>query len=163
MPNKTFQKKKLWFLTFPQSGERDTEWIFKVFPKGDYHYKEVAGVMELHDDGKPHLHFAMNLKHPLTKVQFIKKLERLEPNDWKRIHVETGRKGVKSVFEGYLSKEGTPFYLDFNTRKLKPIWVYMGCTQEQWENMHDHNDPEFLEFYRNMLDQCDLRYKSTLV
>lgn len=159
MPNKTFQKKKLWFLTFPQSGERDTEWIFNLFPKGDYHYKEVAGVMEQHDDGNPHLHFAMNLKRPLTKVQLLKKIEHIEPNDWKRIHVESGRLGVKSVYEGYLSKEGTPFYLDYNVRKVKPIWVIMGCSKEQWLSCQDLESDDFQEFYELMMNNCDERYK----
>lgn len=137
MTNQKYRKIKKWFFTFPQSGERSEFWIFSLWPQDAYFLESVCGVKESHESGDPHLHFAVHLKHGISKMQLLTKIKALEPEDWKRIKIDPMKMTVEHMHENYLAKEGVPWiryfkdpfhkYLKRTDYEAYKIAVAIGC------------------------------------
>lgn len=101
-----------WFMTFPHSGEvSPSEFIWKLFTEEGV--LSVAGVRETHEDGvTPHLHINVHLcdKYGLSKSNMLLKIQRVFPDDYKRIDIKPTRQSVEKARVGYLSKEGDVYY-----------------------------------------------------
>jgi len=108
-----------WFITFPHSGEY-TPKAFCLSLLTLSCIVSVCGVRETHSDGiTPHIHLNLHSKYKLTKVQFLKKIQELHPEDYKRIDIRPTRESPEKAKEGYLSKEGVD------------IWYYSNDTVKQ--------------------------------
>ncbi len=149
MTQQKYRKIKKWFFTFPDSKDRSEHWIFKLWKSDIYFYEAACGVKEAHDDtGKAHLHFAVHLKHGISKLQLLDKVKALEPEDWKRIHFVPMRNTVDEQHSKYLSKEGVPWirifkedykqYLERTDRNFYLTAVRNGLftTDEEFTSQH---------------------------
>jgi len=132
MTKKEFRKVYKWFFTFPDSKDRDDQWIFKLWKDDIYFYENVCGVKEIHESGNPHLHFWIHLKHPIAWKQIQAKVKALEPNDYKRVDWVAMRSTVQRCHDEYGSKEGVPWikhykekYLHYVKRTNYSFWKQM--------------------------------------
>ena len=131
MTKSTYRKLNRFFVTFPQSGEYQPEDIFKLWGDSDYHFKELTWVIEKHEDGGNHIHWAFELKHKLTKMQVLDKFMCVYPDDYQRIKVESGRQTIQSIYDGYFKKEGVPYYKNY--KPIKSLWT--AAEQEEWSRI----------------------------
>ncbi len=136
MTKQTYRKIKKWFITFPDSKDRSEFWIWKLWKADIYFYEAACGVKEMHDEtGKAHLHFAVHLKHGISKSQLLNKIKAIEPDDWKRVHVVAMKSTVDRCHEEYLAKEGVPWVRYFREshedylRRTDP-WFYNQCVKQ---------------------------------
>lgn len=131
MTKTTYRKLNRFFVTFPQSGEYEPEDIFKLWGDSDYHFKELTWVVEKHEDGGNHIHWAFELKHKLTKMQVLDKFMSVYPEDYQRIKVESGRQTIQSIYDGYFKKEGVPWYKNY--KAIKSLWTE--AEQLEWSRI----------------------------
>ena len=121
MTKTEYRKCFRFFVTLPQSGEYEPEDIFKLWRDSDYHFKELAWVVEKHEDGGNHIHWSFELKHSLTRNQVIMKFASIYPDASARIDVKSGKKTVSWMYENYCAKEGIPFYKNY--KQVRSLWT----------------------------------------
>jgi len=131
MTKQQYRKLNRFFVTFPQSGDIEPEDIFKLWGDSDYHFKELTWVVEKHEDGGNHIHWAFELKHKLTKMQVLDKFMCVYPDDYQRIKVESGRQTIQSIYDGYFKKEGVPYYKNY--KPVKSLWTE--AEQLEWDRI----------------------------
>lgn len=98
-------KKKRWFITFPQWGETPKQELLdthKAMFAPDTIIEYVIA-RETHADGGIHYHMIVVLKNGINKQGLLKKYEAIYPNDYKRVDVGSV-KNMRSAME-YLRKE----------------------------------------------------------
>lgn len=105
-------KCKQWFITYPQSGEETRDEFMKKLPPIDY----IIICKEAHDDGSPHLHAALRLKHGLSKARLRKWIEAKWPLACQRIDY----KPIRSFGHArdYCMKED-PKCVEYGTAEMK--------------------------------------------
>lgn len=99
-----------WFITFPHSGEYTPKsFCLSLFTLACI--VSVCGVKETHSDGiTPHIHLNLHCKYKLSKVQFLKKIKEIHPDNYMRIDVRPTRESTERAKEGYLSKEAVDIW-----------------------------------------------------
>lgn len=145
MTKTNYRKLNRFFVTFPQSGDIEPEDIFKLWGDTAYHFKELAWVVEKHEDGGNHIHWAFELKHKLTKMQVLDKFMCVYPEDYQRIKVESGRQTIQCIYDGYFKKEGTPWYKCYKT--TKSLWTER--EKEQWSRIESEIENDRLRAIEN--------------
>ncbi len=79
--SKNNNKLKQWFITYPQSGDETREGLIEKLPPTSY----SITCKEAHEDGKPHLHAGIKLKHGISKSNLRKWIEKKFPEACQRI------------------------------------------------------------------------------
>lgn len=102
-PKRNGNKIGQWFLTFPQSGNIDKNFILEIWT--DYQLLEYAVCKETHEDGNPHLHANVRLRYKITKPELLTKLKKAFPNTYLRITIGGTTQKPREAANGYLSKE----------------------------------------------------------
>lgn len=97
-------KVKSWFVTFPHSGSATPE-VFSsyVWQPRERMIEGLSGCEETHEDGSPHIHINVKLKHGVSKANLLNRLRTKYPNDYKRIDIRPTRQNFKQA--DYLYKE----------------------------------------------------------
>lgn len=131
MTKTEYRKCFRFFVTLPQSGEYEPEDIFKLWRDSDYHFKELAWVVEKHEDGGNHIHWSFELKHSLTRNQVLMKFASIYPDASARIDVKSGKKTVSWMYEHYCAKEGIPYYKNY--KAVKSLWT--AAEQAEWSRI----------------------------
>ena len=152
-------KVKSWFVTFPHSGSATPE-IFSsyVWQPRERLIEGLSGCEETHEDGSPHIHMNIKLKHGISKANLLNRLRQKYPNDYKRIDIRPTRQNFKQA--DYLFKEDLAPYSWEN-----PDYVSGGVME------NNRRRRKVLEHYRTMcilmgnwkgydldIDKCMTRY-----
>jgi len=87
---------KRFFITFPQSDNLGRDLFFEDIHNTFPSTKAICA-RELHKDGNPHLHLAIELVDSITKHQLLQHLIFLYPFDYKRINVQAMRSMSNSI------------------------------------------------------------------
>ncbi len=97
-------KVKSWFVTFPHSGSATPE-VFSsyVWQPRERMIEGLSGCEETHEDGSPHIHINVKLKHGVSKANLLNRLRQKYPNDYKRIDIRPTRQNFNKA--DYLFKE----------------------------------------------------------
>jgi len=122
------------FITFPQCGEiTRIEFTEKLFTDKD-HKDKIMTVRETHSDGGYHLHLITKLSKKITKSQLLNKLEKIYPDDYKRIDVQILINWAKAI--EYLKKEDMQPYLVnvtlVDTSKNDPDFISDDEIEKMW-------------------------------
>lgn len=95
---------KQWFITVPQCGKMGVmEFLLKCWTEKQL--KEYAGVIETHDDGGKHIHVNVKLTYGVKKRDLLSKFEKIFPDGYKKIKIDSTRQSCEGARDGYLSKE----------------------------------------------------------
>ena len=102
--NSNRNKVKSWFLTYPHSGDTTPDgFIDLLFTPRERMIEGWSGCKETHENGEPHLHANVKLKHGISKANLLNRMRQIFPETYKRIDIRPTRQHYGKA--DYLFKE----------------------------------------------------------
>jgi len=116
----------------------------------------LSGCEETHEDGSPHIHINVKLKHGVSKANLLNRLRKKYPNDYKRIDIRPTRQNFKQA--DYLFKEDLAPYSWEN-----PDYVTGGIvSQKKWRQKAENWYINSRQLLSGVWDDWKLDVKKTM-